>query len=360
MNWNRVAFWGITYRQLALVLGMYAAAVLLYTLSLSISQQTWSKQPFWSDFLSYLPRNAFEYGLKLVLTVPIWYLFFVRLRHRPLLHRIVIHLITLPLYILLWQSTYYAIADTFGIGRLRGSALVWDTYIGSLFYLVQFGIYHAFAYYRDLQQQRIQEIELRELAVKSELSALKAQLNPHFLYNVFNTISATVPPAQEHTRELLADLADLFRYQLQASRTDTVTVRDEIAFVKKYLDLEKARFGDRLRPHFDVADDVLDVPMPPMLLQPLVENSVRHGIAPLIDGGDVLVKIARQNGHLQVEVVDTGVGMNGPATNGYGVGLANTRLRLAKMYDSELHISSVQPHGLRVQFDVPYAESNHH
>ncbi|AQG80585.1 sensor histidine kinase [Spirosoma montaniterrae] len=353
MNWNRTAFWGITYRQLALVLGMYAAAILLYTVSLTISQQTWSKQSFGADFLAYLPRNTFEYGLKLLLTAPVWYLLFVRLRYWPLFHRVLLHVVLLPLFIMVWQSTYYAIADAFKLGRLRDSAQIWDTYIGALFYLVQFGVFHAYAYYRDYQQQRIREVELRELAVKSELSALKAQLNPHFLYNVFNTISATVPPAQEHTRELLADLADLFRYQLQASRTDLVTVADEIAFVRKYLDLEKARFGDRLRVYFDVSDDVLNQPMPPMLLQPLIENSVRHGIAPLIDGGDVLIKIDRQNGHLAVEVADTGVGLNGSAISGNGVGLANTRMRLSKMYGHELHISPVQPHGLRVQFEIP-------
>lgn len=353
MNWSRTAFWGITYRQLALVLGMYLLAALLYDGALSISQRVWSKQSLWADYIDEIPRILLDYALKLVATIPVWYLLFVRLRHLPLVRRALLHIVLLPLFIIIWQGLYYFVSDALGIGRLRGNAQVWDTYIGSLFYLVQFGIFHAYAYYRDLQQQRIREAQLRELALKSELSALKAQLNPHFLYNVFNTISASVPPAQERTRELLAELADLFRYQLQASKSDVVSVRDEIAFVKKYLDLEKARFGDRLRVCFDIADEVLDNAIPPMLLQPLVENSVRHGIASLIDGGEVRVGIHRQNGHLHVEVSDTGVGMNGSTANGTGVGLANTRMRLAKMYDSELQISSVQPQGVRVQFEIP-------
>jgi two-component system, LytTR family, sensor kinase len=353
MNWNRTAFWGITYRQLAGVLGLYGMAMLMYDIALSISQQEWSKQPMLADAFDYVPRITLEYTLKLLFTVPIWYLLFVRLREWPLLRRVALHLVLLPLFIVLWQNSCYLVLDALGVGRMRGNGQIWDTYIGALFYLVQFGIFHAYAYYRDYQRQRIQEAELRELAVKSELTALKAQLNPHFLYNVFNTISATVPPELEHTRELLADLADLFRYQLQASKTDFVTVRDEVAFLQKYLDLEKARFGDRLRVAFEVPEAVLDAKIPPMLLQPLVENAVRHGIAPLIEGGEVRVKINYQEGKLHVMVADTGAGMNGKSVNGHGVGLANTRLRLEKMYGNELVIKKNEPHGVRVDFEIP-------
>ncbi len=353
MNPNQTAFWGITYRQLALVLGLYLLSAVLYDGALSISQRPWSQQSLLNDFVQGGPRILLDYGLKLLITAPVWYLLFRRLRHHSLPRRVLLHVGLLPLFIIVWQGIYYLISDAIGIGRLRDSGQIWDTYIGALFYLVQFGIFHAYAYYRDYQRQRIQEAELRELTVKSELTALKAQLNPHFLYNVFNTISATVPPELEHTRELLADLADLFRYQLQASKTDFVTVGDEIAFLQKYLDLEKARFGDRLRVVFEVPDDVLEAKIPPMLLQPLVENAVRHGIAPLIEGGEVRVKIAQQNGLLHVTVADTGAGMNGKVVNGHGVGLANTRLRLAKMYGNPLVITASQPHGVEVSFDVP-------
>lgn len=353
MNHNRVVFWGITVRQLMLVLGMYVLAALLYDGALSISQRPWSEVSLAIDFMREIPRVLLDYGTKLIITVPFWYLLFVRLRHHSLARRVLLHIVLLPLFIIIWQVGYYAISDAVSMGRLRDSGQIWDTYIGALFYLVQFGIFHAYAYYRDLQQQRIQEAHLRELAVKSELAALKAQLNPHFLYNVFNTISASVPPEQEHTRELLAELADLFRYQLQASRSDEATVRDEVNFIRKYLDLEKARFGDRLRVQFNVANDTLDCLLPPMLLQPLVENSVRHGIASLIGGGEVRVNIQRQDGQLCVEVADTGVGMNGSIEQGNGVGLTNTRLRLEKMYGTELIINQNQPQGVIIRFGVP-------
>lgn len=353
MHWNRTIFWGITYRQLVLVLGMYLLAVLLYDGALSINERPWSKRPMLVDSISYFPRILLDYGLKLMFTAPVWYLLFVRLRHWSLLRRVMLHVLLLPAFILVWQVVCYTVSDALKVGHLRGSAQVWDTYISSLFYLVQFGIFHAYSYYRDYQRQQIKEAELRELAVKSELTALKAQLNPHFLYNVFNTISATVPPEQEHTRELLAELADLFRYQLQASKTDLVTVRDEVGFLQKYLDLEKARFGDRLHVHFEVPATVMNARIPPMLLQPLVENAVRHGIAPLIEGGEVRVQIQEREGQLQVSVSDTGAGLSGGKVNGFGVGLANTRLRLDKMYGSELILEANQPSGVRVRFEIP-------
>src|SRR5690606_10526197 len=99
--------------------------------------------------------------------------------------------------------------------------------------------------------------------LKSELSAIKAQLNPHFLYNIFNTISASVPSENEKTRHMIAELSDLFRYQLKASQTELVPLKDELDFVKKYLDLEKERFEERLEIEISVDDSILNDMVPP-------------------------------------------------------------------------------------------------
>ncbi|WP_375443481.1 sensor histidine kinase [uncultured Fibrella sp.] len=353
MHGNRTAFWGISYRQLAVVLGLYGLSALFYAGTLTISQLHWLKRGILANFILETPRIVLDYSLKLLVTIPIWYLLFRQLRQLPLLRRAGLHLLLLPLFLISWQGLYYALSDGLHIWRLQGDGQVWDTYISALFYLVQFGIFHAYTYHHDLQQQRALEADLRQLALQSELSALKAQLNPHFLYNVFNTISASVPPAQERTRELLAELADLFRYQLQASKAEVVPVRDELAFVGKYLDLEKARFGDRLQVHIEVTEEVLDCLMPPMLLQPLVENSVRHGIATLIEGGEIRIRIQRQDHQLSVEVADTGVGLMESVKDGSGVGLLNTRLRLAKTYGSVLHVEPNKPRGVCIRFAIP-------
>jgi two-component system, LytTR family, sensor kinase len=351
---NKTIFWGITRGQLAAVLGLYVVAMLCYNVALTISQLEWSKEPFGVYFLHQLPRVALEYVTKLLFAIPIWYLLFRWLRTWPLTRRIGLHLLLLPVYVLTWQTATYAGMDAIGVGHMGGNGAIWDTFITGLVYCVQFGLFHAYDYYAGMRRQQLREVELRELALNSELSALKAQINPHFLYNTFNTISASVPPEQEHTREMLAQLADLFRYQLRASRTDRVTVADELDFIRKYLDLEKARFGDRLHVHYAIDPDVLDALMPPMLLQPLVENAVKHGIAPLIEGGSITLSISRKDDLLSFSITDTGKGLNGHRHRLFeGVGLNNTRLRIEKSVGRELRITDNQPQGVIVSFELP-------
>ena len=147
--------------------------------------------------------------------------------------RLAIHLIGLPLFVVLFQQLYYISSEALGWSHLGSYGQVWDLYIPGLFYFIQFSIFHAYEYYHDNQRQLKLKAALSEAALKSELAALKAQLNPHFLYNVFNVISASVPPGQEKTREMLAKLSDLFRYQLRASKEEVVPLRDELDFVTK-------------------------------------------------------------------------------------------------------------------------------
>ena len=168
MNHNRTAFWGITYRQLMLVLGMYGVSALLYDIALSISQREWAQMPLPAYFTGELPRIVLDYGLKLLFTSPIWYLLFVRFRHQLLIRRMLLHILLLPLFVVVWQGTYYAISDAAGVGRMRGNGTIWDTYISALFYLVQFGVFHAYAYYRDIQEQRVREARA-SIAAKGNL-----------------------------------------------------------------------------------------------------------------------------------------------------------------------------------------------
>jgi len=190
-------------------------------------------------------------------------------------------------------------------------------------------------------------------ALKSELSALKAQLNPHFLYNVFNTISASVPAEQEGTRELIAKLSDLFRYQLKATKTELIPLHEELEFVEKYLDLEKARFEDRLEIIVDVPQSIRKEKVPPMILQPLVENSLRHGLSSLIEGGEICIRIKKVADKIQFEVSDTGIGVADKSKLfDVGIGLTNTKLRLEKMYGSEMKISDNYPQGLKIEFSI--------
>jgi LytS/YehU family sensor histidine kinase len=258
------------------------------------------------------------------------------------------------LFVFVWQKAFYFTMEAMGRGHLRGASQVWDIYIPALIYIIQFGLFHAYEYHLHYQRQKETENALRQASLESELSAIKAQLNPHFLYNVFNTISASVPPEMEDTREMIAKLADLFRYQLKASRVEFVKLKDELEFIEKYLALEKDRFGNRLRTSIDLEDDCLDERIPPMILQPIVENAIKHGIAPKIEGGEVKIKIGRTANELTCEVTDSGVGMTAnEEIIGKGVGLTNTTLRLEKMFGKTLHFQQNQPSGFRVWFEIP-------
>ncbi len=298
-------------------------------------------------------QSGLQYFTILLFSLPVWWLIFRRLKNLSLQKRALIHLAILPFWIITCQQVYYFLAESIGWFHLDGSGSVWDLYIPALFYVLQFGLLHSYEYYHTSQRHLKQKAALSEAALKSELSALKAQLNPHFLYNVFNTISASVPSENEATRELIAKLSDLFRYQLKATKTELVPLEDELEFVEKYLDLEKARFEDRLRIIVDVPQNIRKEKVPPMILQPLVENSLKHGLASLIEGGEISIRIQKVGEKIQFEVSDTGVGVADKSKMfDVGVGLTNTKLRLEKMYGSEMKISDNVPQGLKIEFSI--------
>ena len=346
--------WGIRHDELLAFIGFYIFFAVFYHVTLYINRMGFNDaEDQVLSFMSFMDDSGLDYLLKFLLTIPMWYLIFRKLKRVSLQKRLLLHLIFLPLFVVVWQQLYYVICEAIGFGHLGGTGKVWDIYIPALFYVLQFGILHSYQYYRENQRKLLLEGELRTAALKSELSALKAQLNPHFLYNIFNTISASVPPENEHTRDMIAELSDLFRYQLKASQVEKVTLREELDFVNKYLALEKERFQDRLKIEINVDEGIMDEKIPPMLLQPLVENSIKHGLSSLIEGGEIAITIVKKNDKLAFEISDTGVGIKDKETvYDRGIGLTNTRLRLEKMYQSTLHLSDNVPHGLKINFAI--------
>jgi signal transduction histidine kinase len=212
----------------------------------------------------------------------------------------------------------------------------------------------AVDYYRQLREKERVEQELRTLATQAELKALKAQINPHFFFNALNTIAALI-----HTDPTLAEtsverLAKMFRYVLAGSERGQVPLEEELAFVDDYLEIERARFGERLRVTCEVAPQALSVPVPSLILQPLVENAVKHGHGD--DGGIALdIRVESVDEGVNITVADWGPGM--PA--GYriggssGHGLRNVDERLRKMYGSGLEIEVNQPRGTAVTIRIP-------
>jgi two-component system LytT family sensor kinase len=284
----------------------------------------------------------------------VWWFIFIKMGHKSAAFRYALHILTLPAWLLAWITTFYLLCDLWDLGRLRGYGVGWDIYIPTLFYGIQFGIFHLYDESRRLLRQKTQSLELQNLSVKNELAALKAQLNPHFLYNVFNTINASLPPGQEEAREMVATLSDLFRYQLRASRSETVSLQEELDFVQGYLMLEKARFQDRLQVAWEIDDAMRRVPVPPMLLQPLVENAVRHGISPKVEGGKITIRAIQQDGALRMEIEDDGVGLQKESLNpGEGVGLQNITKMLDSLYGEKLSLINNASGGLTAGFSIP-------
>jgi signal transduction histidine kinase len=337
------------WRELALLLGFYLAFGLFYMIALNRSFPEEYRENF-SWRIVYL-----DYPLKALFTLPVWYLTFRVFRARSMAFKLILNLALLPVWVKGWQLTYYWICDRFlGGGHLQGNGQWWDVYIPGLFYCVQFGIFHAWVYYQDLRRTERERAESERLALDSELSALKAQLNPHFLYNAFNTISASTGPGQERTRDMIAQLSDLFRYQLRANRREVMPLGSELDFVAGYLQLERARFGERLRYTIEVErPELRRAAIPPLLLQPLVENSVRHGISPLVGGGEVSISVTEREGQLHLTVSDDGCGFD-PAEVVRGYGLNNTERRLELLYGRALEIESRPDGGTRCRFSMPF------
>lgn len=353
--WNKIIFWNIRVKEMLAVVFFYFGFSALYHLALYINQAAFIDRGWLGifDFADYWRSAGMQYFIFMLGSFLLWIIVFRLLRKKGLFLRILILLLLLPLEIYLIRTIHYAISDSVGWGRLRGTGMIWDLYIPGLFFFIQFGILFAYEHYIENKRKLILEGELRQAALKSELAAIKAQLNPHFLYNIFNTINASLPAENETTREMIAQLSDLFRYQLQASQQELVPLREELSFVKKYLDLEKARFEERLKITIDVADDLMEELIPPMLLQPLVENSVKHGLSSLIEGGTISIYIFKEADKLKFEISDTGVGIKDKRlVFEKGVGLTNTRLRLQKLYQSQLELLDNTPQGLKIKFAI--------
>jgi hypothetical protein len=206
------------------------------------------------------------------------------------------------------------------------------------------------------RQQFIRQHELRELSSRAQIRALQAQIRPHFLFNTLNVLSNLIHTDPRKAEDLTEELATVFRYTLDATRTEWVALEDELRFVTSYLRIEKARFEGRLGYLVDLEPQTQAVRIPPMILQPLVENAVRHGIASRLEGGTVRLSAKVSAGRLVLVVEDSGSGLKTEDNSDRrGVGLNNVRDRLKHIYRDEamLRLSALEPTGTRVTLTLP-------
>jgi hypothetical protein len=192
--------------------------------------------------------------------------------------------------------------------------------------LAVLGHYLAGAFQRSLTAEK-RALEMQVLAREAELKSLRAQLDPHFLFNSLNSVAALIGNDTAAARQMCFLMAQFFRKSLTLARERSIPLAEEIALIETFLAIERVRFGDRLRTRFVVADDVRDVAVPPLVLQPLVENAVHHGVAHLLEGGEVCVSARRREGLVEI-VVENPCDPDRPDSRSTGVGLSNVRSRI--------------------------------
>jgi signal transduction histidine kinase len=233
-------------------------------------------------------------------------------------------------------------------------AVLLGCFTGYVTYWIIVGLDFAIGYYRGFHERRVAAADLERHLTQARLQNLRAQLHPHFLFNTLNTVSILMMRDLAGARQVLTRLGDLLRLTLQSSDAQEVTVRDEIDYVRRYLDIEQVRFSDRLSVAVDVDPRALDARIPAMILQPLVENSIRHGIAAKSSSGAVAIRIRRANDAVQISVQDDGPGFDG--TRAEGVGLSNTRARLSQLYGpaQSLATAAAPGGGALVTITLPY------
>lgn len=238
--------------------------------------------------------------------------------------------------------------------RILARFFVW----GLLIYWVILAGVHALRWFRKSREQELAASELEAKLAGAQLRALKMQLHPHFFFNTLHSIGVLVRKDERGSAlEMLTGLGELLRSSLDNAERQVVSLREELEFVERYLEIEKIRFRDRLRVRFDVDPAVYDDPVPNLILQPLVENAVRHGVAPSVEPRTLEVAARRGDGQLVVRVEDDGPGLpdDWRLDESSGVGLSIVRSRLEKLYGDAggLEIDSPPDGGVRAVVRVP-------
>jgi LytS/YehU family sensor histidine kinase len=244
---------------------------------------------------------------------------------------------------------------TYGAYYLRGF-FRWFL-VENLFYWTVLGAGMAWNYAVKARERELRASQLESQLVQAQLQALRMQLHPHFLFNTLHAVSVLIRKGEDQAAvRMIAGLSDLLRLALDSVGAHEVPLRQEIDFVERYLAIERIRYQDRLEVSVSLAPDTLDALVPNLLLQPLVENAIRHGIARAPFASQISIQSERSEGRLEIRIRDTGPGPQAVADSGTGVGLRNARERLFRLYgpDQELRLTPAEGGGALVTVRLPF------
>ena len=247
-----------------------------------------------------------------------------------------------------------------GVSELAGSHLWRTLLIGLFFGLI--GAVVALLFERietEVKQKQLIKSESEKRELEAHLKLLQAQIEPHFLFNTLANVSSLIDSDPALAKQLLERLNDWLRVALARARSSSATLGDELGMLENYLEIMQVRFGERLRWRFEVSEDARALAFPPMLLQPLLENALRHGIEPKLGGGEIILRAVSDGACLCVEVVDDGMGLAENAASG-GAGLANIRARLAALFGDagSLALSGNADGGVTATLILPCQENS--
>jgi len=237
-------------------------------------------------------------------------------------------------------------------------------YVSSLLYALLFGavISYVFISLQRLSDEKIKRLEVEKNSIVTEIKLLQSQMEPHFLFNTLSTILSLIDTDQERAKQMLESFTAFLRTSLVTGRAETTTLAQELDVVKNYLKIYAVRMGDRLRYRIDLPDSLRDFRIPPLIIQPLVENAVKHGLEPSVRGGELLIQGQQEGDRVRITVADSGMGIN-ESSSGNGISLENIRRRLELLYEgrASLTFSENEPSGVKVVIELPHetGSSNH-
>jgi len=284
-----------------------------------------------------------------------------------LFFQIVGHIIGLLIWFITLASVYYLLEvysatttswenwKSFLLEQLGSRTMQYN-----LEYITAVSVFYIINYIHTIREKENEKTHLAIANNEMRLSLLKSQINPHFLFNTLNSISTLMTADKTRARQMMTMLSDVLRYALDSNSVREVPLIDELNFIRNYINIQQVRFGHRLAYQEDIDQQCMKLRIPPMVLQPLVENSVKHGITPKEEGGKITLLIKRQNGQADFEVSDDGVGLTGKdefESSNSGVGLINSDKRLQNMYgrDSKINIAAGSE-GFTVHFSIPMSD----
>jgi sensor histidine kinase YesM len=211
-----------------------------------------------------------------------------------------------------------------------------------------------------IQQERINRLASEKEALEANLRLLQAQIEPHFLFNTLSNVLSLIDTDPTHGKSMLVDLIHYLRTSLSRTFPDPITLDQEMDMIKAYLNIQKIRMGERLHFNIELPEAVRKHPFPPMLLQPLVENAVKHGLEPKMEGGEIMIKAMEEDDIIRVEVADTGLGFASFEKTGVGIGNVRERIKLLFGEKGRLILEENEPNGVRAIIEVPKHDVQSH